>query len=445
MFVRRMRDATTTTLHKGKGNYKSVAFDEAGTQLAFLSDQAEYDKDVSPYRAYYWKAGEAAATELVSASTRGMPAGMVVSDQAEPRFSRDGHRLFLGTAPPPEPPAAPGAPQARSVDLWHFQDPLMQPMQRVRAQQERNRTYRAVVHLPDKRFVQLATADFPNVPQQDDSAYAVGTSDLPYRKEMSWDTSYNDVALVDLKTGQRQAIMQHYRGFAAMSPGGKYLLYFDDGEADWFTYRIGDGAKVNLTAKLGQNFWREDHDSPSLPPAYGSAGWTKNDASVLLYDKYDIWEVKPDGSSPRMITGGAGRKEQIVFRYRSLDPEERAIPTDKPLLLLANDDKTEGSGFYRVAYSGSAAPEKIVMLDKSVGTTIKAKNADRVVLTQSRFDEFPDLWITDTSFGDMKKVSNANPQQAEYVWGKTELMSYRNADGKALRAILVKPENFDPA
>ena len=49
------------------------------------------------------------------------------------------------------------------VDLWSYKDPLIQPMQKVRDQQERQRSYRAVVHLADKRFVQLATPDLPNV------------------------------------------------------------------------------------------------------------------------------------------------------------------------------------------------------------------------------------------------------------------------------------------
>ncbi len=444
-FARRMSDGATVALHKGKGNYKGFAFDEGGGQLAFLSDQAEYDKEVSPYRAYYWKPGQTAAVELVSASTRGVPQGMVVSDQAPPRFSEDGQRLFLGTAPPPQPPAPEGAPQPRNVDLWHWQDPQLQPMQRVRAQQERTRSYRAVVHLADKRFVQLGTPEFPTIAPGEDAARAIGTSDLAYQREMSWDTTYNDVALVDLKSGQRQQVLEHWRGAPSMSPAGKYLLYFDENEADWYTYRIADGVKANLTEKLKINFWREDHDTPNLPPAYGSAGWTKNDGSVVLYDKYDLWEIKPDGTSPRMITNGYGRQTRTVFRYRSLDPEERAIPTDKPLLLSANDDETESSGFYRVAYAGAAAPDKIVMADKSFGAVIKAKNADRVVFTQSRFDEFPDLWVSDTTFKDMKKVSNANPQQAEYLWGKTELMHYINADGRSLRAIIAKPENFDPS
>jgi dipeptidyl aminopeptidase/acylaminoacyl peptidase len=239
--------------------------------------------------------------------------------------------------------------------------------------------------------------------------------------------------------------MEHWRGTPTLSPGGKYLLYFDENEADWFTYRIADGVKTNLTGKLNINLWREDHDSPSLPGAYGNAGFTANDGSVLLYDKYDIWEIKPDGSGARMVTNGVGRKEQIVFRYRSLDPEQRAIPIDKPLLLTSNDDRTESSGFYQVPLTGTAAPTKIVTVDKSFGQIVKAKNADRIVFTLSRFDEFPDLWVSDTSFKDMKKISNANPQQSQFVWGKSELMHYINADGKKLRAILTKPDNFDPS
>ena len=87
----------------------------------------------------------------------------MVSDQGTLSFSKDGQRLYLGTAPPPPPPAPEGAAEPRGVDLWHWKDPLLQPMQRVRAQQERNRTYRAVVHLADKRFVQLATPEMPTL------------------------------------------------------------------------------------------------------------------------------------------------------------------------------------------------------------------------------------------------------------------------------------------
>jgi len=121
------------------------------------------------------------------------------------------------------------------------------------------------------------------------------------------------------------------------------------------------------------------------------------------------------------------------------------VPVNKPLLLPTTNDRTRASGFYRLpSLTATTAPEKVVMLDKAFGAPTKAKSADTLVFTLSRTEEFPDLWISDTTFKDMKKVSDANPQQASYVMGKSELIDYVNADGKKLRAMLTKPENFDP-
>jgi dipeptidyl aminopeptidase/acylaminoacyl peptidase len=450
-YVRRMNDGSVVTLHSGKGRYRSLTFDEAGTQIAFLSDQADFGKPVAPYRLYYWRQGSASstptgATEIVSADTPGMPKGMVVAQNANLQFSRDGARLFLATAPAPEPPADPDsdAPDPIPVDLWSTNDPWLQPMQRVRAEQERNRNYRAVYHLNDRKFVQLATPDLPTVTPGDDLTQVIGMSDIPYRKELSWDQTYNDIYLLDLRTGKPNRILDHWGGTSSMSPGGKYVLYFDETTGHWFTYRVADGVRANLTEKLNVRF-QQVNDTPSLPGPYGTAGWTANDASVLLYDEFDIWEVKPDGSGGRNITGGTGRQTSTIFRYRSLDPEERVVPTDKPLLLSATDDRTRATGFYRLAsLNATTPPQKIVMLDKAFGAVNKAKKADRVVFTLSRFDEFPDIWTSDLTFKDMKKVSNVGAQMEPFIWGKSELIEYINADGQKLRAILTKPDNFDP-
>ena len=51
-------------------------------------------------------------------------------------------------------------------------------------------------------------------------------------------------------------------------------------------------------------------------------------------------------------------------------------------------------------------------------------------------------WVSDTSFRDMKKVSNANPQQAEYMWGRRVLFDYKNKDGVKLQGILALPDDY---
>ena len=43
------------------------------------------------------------------------------------------------------------------------------------------------------------------------------------------------------------------------------------------------------------------------------------------------------------------------------------------------------------------------------------------------------------------RSASANPQQAEYNWGRAELIEYTNAAGVKLPAILIKPEDFDPS
>src|SRR5207247_5029044 len=117
----------------------------------------------------------------------------------------------------------------------------------------------------------------------------------------------------------------------------------------------------------------------------------------------------------------------------------------KQSLPAASDDKTKASGLYRVSLTGSAEPNEVIMLDKAFGVPIKAKDADVYVFTLGRVDEFPNLWASSAAFTDMKKVTDANPQQAEFNWGRSELIDYVNADGKKLRAILTRPEDFDPS
>jgi len=457
-FVRRTADGSTKTLITGAGLYKGFAFDGKATQLAFVSNRDDYAAKAPRFKLYH-AAMNASATELtVPAESRAGP--ISVSEYGRLEFSKDGARLFFGTAAPPRPePDDPS--DLIKVDIWHYKDPEIQPMQKVRADEAKKRNFRAVIHLADKRFTQLASPDMPDLRVGDSDVRALGVSDVPYRPLISWDGSYDDVYLVSLADGSREQILEKANFPASMSPGGNYVLYFEEKDDNWYVVRTSDRQKVNLTARLGVRFQSETDDRPEHPSPYGQAGWTEGDKSVLLYDRYDIWEVKPDGSGGRMLTNGIGRTNQIVFRYprteqpQSTEPEEGAVrqrqadepvvSTSRPILLSAVDDRTKASGLYRVTVGSTNEPVKVVMMDKAIGVPIKARDADLYVFTTSRFEEFPDLWMASGAFTDMKKISDANPQQTQYNWGRSELIEYVNADGKHLRAILTKPEDFDPS
>ena len=350
-------DAAPVALLAGKGRYADLTWDFAQHELAFLSDRDDTSAKSGAFKAYLWKRS-GAPVEIASNAVPGFRAGYGIFDRSAMNFSRDGSRLFLNCAPVEEIAALEkdASPVALSddkvlADLWSWKDDYIQPMQKVRAAQERSRSYRAMINLSDHKFVQLSDPTMIQVVPSEDGRVALGADDRAYRRMVDYDATYNDVYLVDTESGVRRLALKQYRGTVGggrggagnlqLSPDGKYILAFRDKQ--WWTIDAS-GAIVDLTAKLGPAFQVEDHDSPDDPPAYGSAGWTKDSRWALLYDRYDVWAVSPDGAVAHKLTSGRG--SELQFRVARLenpeDPEERAIDEAKPFLLRAEIARHQG-------------------------------------------------------------------------------------------------------
>jgi dipeptidyl aminopeptidase/acylaminoacyl peptidase len=439
-------DAPPTTLLTGKGKYQRLTWDEDNTQLAFISDKEDAAAKQPKFRVYHWNRKDPQATEIVAVTSPGFRKEFVVSERANLGFSLDGSHLFLGTAPPPEPEKNPDeeipADEKVLVDLWHWKDDYVQPIQKVRAEQDRNRSYRAVYDLQEKKFVQLADDTMENIAPSNDGRYAIGADNRKYRVTNDFDPGFTDYYLVNTSDGSRKPLLTKQRGNVSLSPNAKYAIYFDG--KDWYSYSVNGGSTVNLTKSISVHFYNEENDTPSTPGSYGIAGWTKDDADVLIYDRYDIWRISPDGSAATNLTDGVGRKESTTLRYVRLDPRERWIDPDKPMLLAAENQETHDSGFYRDKVNATALPQKLLMAAKDFNNPAKAKDADVLIMTASRFDQFPDVWVTNSAFRELKRVSNGDAQRAAYTWGTGELVSFKNIDGVPLKGLLLKPDNFDP-
>jgi dipeptidyl aminopeptidase/acylaminoacyl peptidase len=75
---------------------------------------------------------------------------------------------------------------------------------------------------------------------------------------------------------------------------------------------------------------------------------------------------------------------------------------------------------------------------------VKAAKAEKYLFTRQTFIDFPDLRVSGPGFKDSKKISTANPQQAEYMWGKRILFDFKNKDGVRLQGILALPDDYKP-
>ena len=439
------RDAGSALL-AGEGNYSQWALNEDETVLAFVTDRDDYAADQPMFNLYGCKVGEAAAELWVShTSTEGFPEGMAVSDKSAVSFTEDGRIVLFGIKeiPPSEEKDEDEVEEEEAeFELWHWNDPYPQPQQKRMAQRVRDNTRESVDHLEGGRFVKLADEEIPDVSLSDNGAVGFAETIWPYTKRVSYFGSFFDIYTVDPETGEKTLVKKDLYGGASLSPNARYVYWFQG--TDWYVHDIAAGVSKNVTAGLGVRFDREDWDTPSPTRGYGLAGWTDGDAALLVYDRYDIWEIQPDGTGARMITEGFGRDNDLSFRYLSLDREEKTIDPRKTMLLRTTNEETMAHGFYTDRVSGTTPPRQLLMADKSFGFPPKAKNADRVLFTRSAFDEYPDIWVSGLDFQEPRKLTDLGEQLDPYIWGRAELRDFLSADGKPLKGILVKPENFDP-
>ena len=295
-------------------------------------------------------------------------------------------------------------------DLWHYKDPELQPTQKLQLSRDRNKTYQAIYTLATKKLVQLSTDSMPNVLVSDDGRTGIASTSVAYNIQRMWGDDGTDVYVIDPATGKGKLIKQKISGQASLSTDGKFVLFFDNGQ--WYTYSMATGKTVDITEPLKSvHFDQETWSTPDIPSAWGIAGWTKGDKSVLVYDRFDIWELDPTGVRPAVVvTDSLGRKERLVFRLVDLDrgDDDRAVDPTKPLLLRAFNEGTKASGFYRDVLGKQQAPEKIVMGDLAYGNPQKAKNADVYLVTKSTFVDFPNLWVG-PDLTQLAQISDANP------------------------------------
>jgi dipeptidyl aminopeptidase/acylaminoacyl peptidase len=448
---------TLRVLDSSTSSYSGLSWRKNSAALAALRSSADSSREGPNHALLVWPdvIANTTARELDAAKS-GLAADLRVVRFRAPQWSEDGAYLFVGVAPWHAKPAALDADrQSRriaagsenpeelpDVQVWHPKDPIVMPRQKIDARRDRERSMLAAWSLGDGRFIRIAQAIGEETTPIKRSGRALVVDTNAFAMERSMGRIYANVATVDLLSGARTDIAQRVEDRALQSsPNGRYLLYLKNDH--YWTVDLASGRQTNVTANVAASFVdRESDDTGPHKPPFGVAGWTAGDATVLLYDKLDIWEVKPDGTGAVKLTNG--KDGEIRHRYIRLDPDEEWIDRAQPLLVSQFGLRSKKSGYARIA-PGATAVTPLLFLDKRVTALAKAKSADRFVYAVQDFDDSPDYFASGPTLTDAKQVTSTNPFMRDYAWGRSTLIEYKSKQGLPLQGAVFYPAGYDPS
>jgi dipeptidyl aminopeptidase/acylaminoacyl peptidase len=456
------KSGTIRVLDSSSSTYSNLAWRKDSVDLAALRSKVDDKRDGPTYIVLAWKQlGEPAEAQKAydPAQDSKFPAGLRTVPFRRPSWSDDGNTVYVGLAewraktpsagrgrggreggsePTGEAAAADDQP---TVDVWHWRDPEVMARQVKGAAQDGRRNMLAAWHLDSGNLAQLGHGVTEQVTPIKHRNLAWAAEWKEYALERSIGRPAADIYIVDTADGKRTKIKDRLTEdhYLQSSSGGRYLLYLE--KDHYWTVDVATRTAVNITKNIKTSFIDQESDQTvSQKPPFGVAGWTKDDAAVILYDKFDLWKVAADGSKAVRLTDGAS--EQVRHRYVKLDPDEEFIDFEKPAYLSLFGIWSKKSG-YAVLRPASAKPERLVWADKHIDRLGKARDAEVFDYVSETFEESPNIFVAGADLKDAKRITDTNPFQSKYAWGRSELIEYKSASGRRLQGVLTYPAAYE--
>ncbi|UAY55741.1 alpha/beta hydrolase family protein [Arachidicoccus terrestris] len=446
-------DSSTIWSGRDAGN---LILDHAGRQLAFMAKDSIAGKPTSSI--WYYKKNTTGKAIMIADDRSGrIEEGFELA--SIDRFSEDGKQLFIELKQLQQPVKS--DPDAVKLNIWSYMDGRL-PSNQLK-QPNNDIHYKAAVHLDNHKVERLLQANEDSWLSGGDYLLINRYAGVGDRGERLWNKlDQATYYLKSISTGKEIPLPSLKDKGLSISPGGKYLIYFDTDKQSIFSYEISTGIIRNITKGVNTT-WQGEYgdDWPGAKNGYrgySPAGWLQDDKSVLIYDRYDIWQLDPSGTrAPINLTNGYGRKHHIIFYLMGDDAyiHQTVIKPSARLILTAFNTDDKDNGFYSKTLGKKGDPELLTMgpyiynitsnpylPDGSNFTPVKARDADVYIVRRESATQSPNYFST-TDFKTFTRLSDIHPEKG-YNWYTSELHNWKSLDGRNLQGILFKPENFDP-
>ncbi len=257
-----------------------------------------------------------------------------------------------------------------------------------------------------------------------------------------------DFSILDIKTGEITPFLtkQQSTGLTktmSFSPQGNFVSYFKD--ENWWLYDFKNKSSFSLTGNIKHSFANNSTQYGTSVSPYGFAGWTENDRSVVIYDKYDLWEFDTKTRRAKRLTDG--RENKIIYKLVSTKPEDLSILDSKAHTLIPGENtilnlKTDDNSKTGIAFLDRSWKLQRVFFDSVFVSAVKKGTGNSFIYTREKFNMSPNLTVK-INMREPRILFNSNPHQKDFLWGNSRLIKYKNSKGETLNGALFFPAGYD--
>lgn len=429
-----------------KTGLSSFTFNNAETKVAMLTTadtnkNKQFDLMLYDIKSKKWEI-------LADTVTASIPKGKGVSEHRAPVFSENDKTLFFGIADrvKQEPKDTLLDSEKAKLDVWHYQDDRLQPQQLAELKRDQKKSHLYVYHLEDKKIIQLSNDTLSiYLPEKPKGEYLYALSRESYQQTYNW-TSPNleDHYRVSIKDG-KVTLLKMAVGFGGeLSPSGKWYTYFKGEEGDHYLMDVATKNEVCMTCSRKDVRWeRDDNGMPEMEGAHGIIGWIKGEDKLMIQSEYDIWNYTLSTGKLSSYTNEEGKYNKIRLSIHNWERDSSYLNL-KDIVIQGFDETTKGRGIYEMqAHEDHVDLTTKYYVDADIMTFERSKNGNSILFRKGTNVSYPELFVMNQKYENVKQISITNPQQSEYNWSTVELVKWMSYDGVPLEGLLYKPENFD--
>ena len=442
-------DTNTKVLTKQVYTATNFIWDEEGRQLAYLVEKDSADKALQKnyYLAYYTPSLETAIS-IFDKSNKTIPTNYTIGGDRKMKFSKSGNKLEFGVQPilPTKDTSLPDFDRV-SVDIWHYNDPIIQPAQLKALESTLKSTELVFLNTQNKNTIYLGKIKDRDLmtTAEGDGAIVYATIDSSYLLASQWQGfSLKDIYAIATNDGQRKLIQKEWKGnLMSASYDGNALLYYDEPQKKYFAYNATTGKTIQIAKDIKTSLFDEENDLPDDPNAYGIAKWMDNNQEVLMYDRYDIWLVDVNGiKASKKLTNG--RMNKIISRFIETDAERKTLAKNA-ILLIKGYSEVDKSELISTLNLADGAFNLINQVPMHFTTIVGASHSNDIAVMQEDEVKSPNLYLYTLAATKQNPTSIAtiNTQQANYNWMSSQIVKWKAYTGKMAEGVLYLPENFD--